>query len=221
MTVLTQLLEESPPTRAALTRSLGNIRQLSVEPTVPENSAVAESTESGIHQANQYATESYSQRSISISKIQKFSICNAYCNCQCHVQRSISVPSILSKIFGRGYVQKAGSMIFGNQCDTEMCRAQAAPRVSIQYYLPQWLACRMVLMWMTCSPLYGVELLIKTPRVLERHSAAFAAVWADDSRKLEVALRRGECTSYDVDHHGLNLFEVWSAFKMYNGEEIC
>ena len=214
MTLLSQLLEESPSTRSALTGSLGSIRQLRHEPAVQENDTLTRFTSSEIQRTDQKATRPQFEGSIRVSKIQKISICNPYCKCKCHVKISIGAPSILSKVFGCGYVQIPGSIIFGNQCDTETCKAHVAPRVSMQYCLPQWLASRMVLMWITSSPMYGLELLIKIPRVLERHNAAFAAVLANDPEKLETALRRGECRPYDVDKHGLNLFEVWSALEI-------
>ena len=221
MIVLSQLLEESPSTRAALTGSLGTIRQLTHEPAVPGNGTVAKVTVSETQQTDQTATKFQSQGSVCVSQIRKISICNAYCKCKCHVRRSVGAPGILSKVFGRGYFRKAGSIIFEKQCDNEMCRARAAPRILIQYILPQWLAPRMVLMWITSSPPCGLELLLKIPRVLKRCSPAFAAVCANNPKQLEVALRRGECTPYDVDNHGLNLFEVWSASEIYHDEEIC
>ena len=214
MTLLSHLLEESPSTRAALTGSPRNIRQLTQGPAVPENNTLSKFASSEIQQTDQKATRPQFEGLFCVSKTQIISICSAYYECKCHVMGSIDAPGILSTLFGCGYVRKAGSLIFGNQCDTETCRANAALSVSIRYCLPPWLASRMVLTWITSSPLYGLELLLQFPRVLDRHSAAFAAVWADDSKELEIALRRGECRPYDVDKHGLNLFEVRSAWQI-------
>lgn len=202
---LVQLLEESPSTQSALAGSLGTVRQLTLESDPQANDTVAKATETETLQADQTVSKLHSQRILRVRKVQKVSICAIDCACKCHVSRRLGASGTLAKIFGRGCIQTAGSFILGIQCDTESCGALTAPRISVQYLLPQWLASRMIFVWLTSSPPCGPELLLRVPRVVSDSNAAFGAVVNLDFESLKLALTNGDCTSYDVDQYGDNL----------------
>lgn len=210
---LVQLLEESPSTQSALAGSLGTVRQLTLESDPQANDTVAKITETETLQADQTVSKLHPQSILRVRKIQRVSICAIGCACKCHVFRRFGASGTLSKIFGRGYIQTAGSFILGTQCDTESCRALTAPRISVQYLLPQWLASRMIFVWLTSSPPCGPELLLRVPRVVSHSNAAFIAVALRDVESLKLALTNGDCTTYDVDQYGDNLLSVRTAIE--------
>ena len=200
MTRLLQLLEESPSTQAALNRSLGNVRQLALEPTHEDMDIVGQAAAKRPHFE--------SQTTISVKKVQRVNICHTDCACKCHVLRKIGSRGIFSHLFGRGYIQTAGPAIFGTQCDFKSCRAHTSPRISVEYRLPQWLASRMILMWLTSSPSCSPELLLRIPRVLKWNSVVTNAVERESPKLLKIAIARGDCRPDDVNEIGESLFSV-------------
>ena len=206
---LVQLIEESPSTRAALTGSLGNFRQLTFEPVSQPNEMGALTTRSKAFQPD--GTSASVTR---VSKVPKATFCTAYCACKCHHFRRIGSPRMLSNIFGHGFAETAGSFLRRTQCDTVLCKAQAAPRVSVQYRLPQWLASRMVVMWLTSCPPCSPELLLRVPRVVDRRNEAFQAMHSD-VESFELAITRGDCTPYDVNENGENILSVGTTMKTF------
>ena len=143
-----------------------------------------------------------------VTKTQKATICTAYCTCKCQSFQKIGPPRILSNVFGHGYVMITGSFFGKTQCDSLLCKAQAAPRIAVQYHLPQWLAARMILMWLTSCPPCSPELSLRVPRVLEDENAAFA-----DVESFRLAVTKGDCTPYDVNQFGITIFTVRTAMK--------
>ena len=206
---LVQLVEESPSTRAALTSSLGNFRQLTLEPASEANDTAALIPRCKTFQPDGTASTSV----FSFSKVQKAAVCTAYCACKCHRFWQFRPPKILSNILGHGYVETAGSFFRKTQCDTLLCKTSVALRVSVQYRLPQWLASRMIVMWLTSSPPCSPELLLRVPRVVDRENAAFRAVFCIDVEVLEHAVTKGDCTPYDVNEDGDTLISVRTAMK--------
>ena len=204
---LVQLIEESPSTRAALTGSLGNFRQLTLAPASEANDTGALISTSRTLQPDGTASTSVRR----FSKVQKSTICTANCACKCHRFRQIGPPRILANAFGYGYVKIAGSFFSKTQCDTVLCNALAAPRVSVQYRLPQWLTSRMIVMWLTSCPPYSPELLLRVPRVVDERNAAFGAA---DVQSLKLAITRGDCTPDDVNEYGMTLLTVSTAMKI-------
>lgn len=211
--LLAQLLEESPTTRSALTRSLGNVRHLTLESTHQDNNAAAELAKSERWQTDQKDFKTNPQNILCVRKTHKVSICDEDCVCKCHIRRSLGDPVFLSRLLGHGYVETAGSVIRRTPCDVESCRAHAAPRVSVQYRLPPWLASRMIFLWFTSSPPRSPELLLRVSRVLEYDHSAIRAVYNDDVEQLKAAIMHGDYTPYDVNERGINLFEVWITWK--------
>ena len=177
--LLVQHLEESPSTQAALTGSLGNIRQLTIESTTQTSDIVVKDTKNKTLRAGNATSKLHSQNVVLVSRAQTISICDSSCACKCHVLRKFGNPGARSNFFGHGFIQTAGYAILGTQCDTESCIAHAAPRISIQYRLPKWLASRMILLWFISSPACSPELLLRVPRVAEGHKA-FRAVFRWD-----------------------------------------
>lgn len=219
VTVLVHRLEESPSTRAVLTGPLGNIRQLTLEPASQASNTVANIADSTTIQAGPTAAKLHPRSRVHISQVQRVNICDLNCACSCHARRQLGAPGILSKVFGRGYIEIAGSPILRTRCDTELCRAHAAPRVSVRYHLPQWLASRMIFMWFTSSPPCSPEFLLRVPCVREFDNAAFEAVRRSDIKRLKSAITVGDCTPYDVDEYGDTLLSVRIAVKTSNSEE--
>ncbi|KAM0803804.1 ankyrin repeat-containing domain protein [Usnea florida] len=194
---LVQLVEESPSTQASLTSSLGNFRQLTLEPPPIANGTGVLMTKDKVSQSDGIV----STTGLRVSKVQKVNICIARCACKCHRFRRIGPPRILSNVFGHGYVMTAGSFFRKTQCDSALCKAQAAPRVSVQYHLPQWLAARMIFMWLTSCPPCSPELLLRVPRVVDGNNAAFRAVFLD-VESFKLAITKGDCRPDDVDEAG-------------------
>ena len=219
-----QLLEESPSTRAALTGSLGNVRQLTLESTSLPNSTSAKISESQTLRVGQTASKLDLLDRFRVGKVQTVSICDANCACKCHIRRRLNAPGILSKVFGHGYVQAIGYPLLGARCNTDSCKAHAAPRISIQYFLPRWLISRMIYIWFTSSPSCSPELLLRVPRLVDRRAnKAFLALrrYVHGRGELEIAMRNGDCTPYDVDEHGDTLFTVRVSIEIFTPRGIC
>ena len=206
---LVQLIEESPSTRAALNGSLGKFRQLTLAATSQANDTEALIPRSRIPQPD----GTPSTNVFCITKVQKAAICTAWCACKCHRSRIIEPPRILSNVFGHGYIETAGSFFRETQCDTLLCKSRVAPRVSVQYNLPQWLASRMIVMWLASCPPCGPELSLRVPRVVDSTNAAFAAI-DSDVESLKLAITKGDCRPDDVNEFGDNLLGVSTAMKI-------
>ena len=206
--LLVQLLEESPTTRAALTGSLGNVRQITLQPPHQDHRTVAVNAQSKTPNPEPATSRPQSQTILGITRTQKINTCDVYCPCQCHVRIRLGTSRNMSRILGSGYIQTAKRSALGTECDFELCRSHVAPRISVQYLLPQWLASRMIFMWFTSSPPCGPELLLRFPRVLKYDNAAIRAVSRNDIEELKIAIRRGDCTPYDVDEYGDSLLAV-------------
>ena len=222
VTQLVQLVEESSSTRAALTGSLGNFRQLTLETGTQADDTIATVSERKQLHVGQTGSKLHGQSRIHINRVQKVSMCHIDCACKCHTRRRLGAQGTLSKYLGRGYIQTAGYSILGAQCNIESCRARAAPCVSVRYVLPQWLASRMLLIWFTSCPPCDPELLLRVPRVTQRSRAAFEAIDDGDVEALKLAILNGDCTPYDVDEeYGCNLFSVRMNVKLSNFERSC
>ena len=212
---LVQLVEESPSTQAALAGSLGNFRQLTLEPASEADRMGALIPRNKTLQPDGIVSTS----EVRVSKVHKVPICTANCACKCHLFREIGPPRILSNVLGHGYVKTEGSFLRKTQCDTVLCKAHAAPRVSVQYRLPQWLASRMIFMWLTSCPRSGPEFLLRVPRVVDRGNAAFRAV-ISDVETFKLAITKGDCTPYDVNEFGFTIFSVRTAMKTLTWERL-
>ncbi len=153
------------------------------------------------------------------------SICDANCACNCHFRRRLNASGILSKVFGYGYVQTVGCPLLGAQCNTESCKANAAPRISVQYFLPRWLLSRMIFILFTSSPSCSPELLLRVHRLVNRRTnKAFLALRSYHYRgraDLEIALRNGDCTPYDIDEDGNTLLTVRTTIEPIDPRGIC
>ena len=206
---LVQLVEESPSTRAALSGSLGNFRQLTLESASEVNDTQALFTSSKTLQPNGTTSTSV----LSVGRVQKATICAVNCACKCHRFRQIAPPRILANAFGYGYVETAGSFFRKTRCDTLLCRARATPRVEVQYRLPQWLASRMIVMWLSSCPPRSPELLLRVPRVVDSENAAFGAI-RSDVESFKLAITKGDCTPDDVNEYGCTIFNVRTAMKI-------
>lgn len=219
-TQVTQLLEGSPPTRAALAASMGDVRQVAIESSSQPNFTTTEN--SIALQSSQHKSHLDPQNDLYIRRVRTISLCNRYCVCKCHVRRQLGRSGIFSKLIGSGYIETAGPSIFGTQCDIELCRARAAPRVSVQYLLPQWLISRMIFMWFTSSPPHAPEFVLRVPRVIDyENNNAFTAVRRGDLGSLRLAISNGDCTPYDIDAIGNTLLAVRINIKIFNFEVNC
>ena len=213
---LAQLLEESPSTRAALNRSLGNFRQLTLETTPQVNDTVTGSTEIQALRAGQSVSRPQHQSILRFSNVKTVRVCAKGCLCQCHTWRAIRAPRFMPKMFGRGCIWTTGSPILGSRCDTELCKAHAAPRVSIQYHLPQWLASRMILIWLTSAPPSSPELLLRVSRVIQRDNPVCKVMRMEQGiDALKSAIASGDLTPYDVNECGRSLITVRFPIKTF------
>ena len=202
-----QLLEGSPTSRAAIAASMGDVRQLTIESSPQADDTVDK--KSTAQQLSQEKLHLDPQSKLCIRRVRTITICSKSCACKCHLRRRIGAPGIFSKVTGRGYIETAGPSLFGTNCDLKLCRARVAPRVSIQYCLPQWLITRMVLMWFTSSPPYAPEFVLRLPQVRDsRSNKAFKAVMVGNLDLLKAAFDDGDCTPYDVDVLGDTLLSV-------------
>lgn len=210
----TKLLEESSSTRASLSALMGDIRQLTIESSPRPDGRIAEkSTALNLRQNKSHFDP---QNKLCIRRFRTITICNTSCACKCHLRRQIGAPGIFFKVIGSGYIETAGPSLFGTHCDLELCRARAAPRISIQYCLPQWLITRMVLMWFTSCPPYAPEFVLRLPQVRDLwKTRAFKAIASQDLDLLRAAFNDGDCTPYDVDVFGRTLLPVRLPMKMF------
>lgn len=206
ITHLEQLLGGSPSARAALTGPLAKLPHLSLEPAPKADSTVANRTETKVPRPSLSVSKPHPERRF--GNLQQFSPCDASCVCKCHVYRRLGALGNLSSLFGQGFIQTAACPIPKFLCDTDLCRAQAAPFVYMQYCLPKWLASRMVLIWLAPTWAPSPELLLRVPRVVERSNEAFRAIRFGGVEDLKTAITTGDCTPYDVDEYGDTLLTV-------------
>ena len=95
--LLVQLLEESPSTQAALTSSLGNIRQLSFESGSQANNTMATADQSRVLPEVQITSKVHPQSTLRIGRSQTIRICDQFCVCKCHVKDNLALPGFSPK----------------------------------------------------------------------------------------------------------------------------
>ena len=99
-------------------------------------------------------------------KLEPISPCPPWCGCRCHKRLRWASPQSLTNILGHWLVGYSGSLWARHPCNEELCRARAAVQLGITYTFPPWITLRMLQMQFALSPLNGVSLFVKTPRVI-------------------------------------------------------
>ena len=189
-------IEEDRSLQSALTGSLGQFRQTTLDSGSKVDAMPAHNLQSSLLQSRKSTYFGGPLGGFQVQRHQTLSICPKNCRCKCHRMRKLVLPGLLG-IFGRGYAEIFGTSLLGSRCDDHSCRTPSAPYVRIVYTLPRWVAMRMIYLRYSVSFVSGPEFLLRVARVIRNNSVGIAVIFGDLDR-LKRAIASGDCTPYDV-----------------------
>lgn len=208
---LSRRLDESHSAQTALAGLLGPYRQISLEPTSAETNALSQPSQYPLVEPNENLHFPRSSSEYHVQRFQTVNTCLETCKCSCHVQKTVHVPSYLSRILGRGYMDSVGLPLRGNRCNDRTCKAPTAPCIKVAYILPTWVAMRMIYLRFTGSSPGGPDISIRVPRVLSEENPCFRTICEWDTVLFRSAIARGEFSPYDIFEDGESILWVSSA----------
>lgn len=141
--------------------------------------------------------------------LESLSPCPPWCNCRCHKRLRWASPRLLTNILGHWLVGYSGSLWARQPCSEELCQARAAVQLGITYTFPPWITLRMLQMQFALSPLNGVSLFVKTPRVISITSEIFTYARYGDVEGMVQLFRAGRASPFDVkEYDGLSALQA-------------
>ena len=198
---LYQKFEESQSTQLALARQFENFQQASIEP-IPSIRRISAEPQKSATLVNPYPqSRPRSTPTISLNRIRYTRSCQDGCPCSCHRTRTYFAQPRPSRLLGFGSMSFDGISIPWSSCSVHACKQSTVSSIRMKYFLPTWFVSRIVSIWLTTSPLYGPELLIKVPRYMGKRgylqSPVHVAILRGDLDTLQCFLAERLCTPND------------------------
>lgn len=149
--MLCEKLEEAPETLNSLTRMLGNSGEANIETS---NTLATTSREHSrdLHRPIDTGPCLAPPNELRMHILQGINTSRKSCHCTCHLFREAAIPGIWSlavRDLRLPYVRAS--------CNTGSCKCRAASCIRIKYYLPTWIAYRMISIWFRSSALDGPQ----------------------------------------------------------------
>ena len=189
-------------------RLLGDFRQTDVN--VASDKAVALSGSLGSTAITPFVARPRmrSKSEFHIQSLQIQSACPITCKCNCHRSWRVYSPWKLRKLFGNSMIECAELPFFKPACSLRSCKGKRSTFIDIMFFLPTMIAARMISLWLTSSPLYGPELLLRVPRVVRTDTLAYNAICLGDLDTVKRSVFAGDYKPWDVDPTGQSLILV-------------
>lgn len=200
--------------QAELTGLLGPFRHLSVVPALEvPTSSLTDSQSPAVHASIDHPRSNTAPwNGLQIQTFRAVNVCQHYCPCICHTRKQISIPRTMKRLFGRDFVRIGGLGSSDSRCNNQSCKGRTARHLKIRYFLPTWLAMRMITISFTSSPSHGPEMLVRFPRLAPVNNGFVVVICGGDLDSLKSSMATGECTPYDMLESGATLLQVCVAF---------
>lgn len=147
--------------------------------------------------------------------------CRPWCSCTCHTPASINSYRGLKNVFGAVTITHSGLPgLSRRNCSEKHCRRIAAPKVRFQYEFPRLLWQRRIDI-MYSSAIFGPEVRIKLPRVVDWTSPVWQQATLGNVAAVRTLFRQGLASPWDVSPLGGNLLHVSSLMLPNVIELMC
>lgn len=127
--------------------------------------------------------------------------CVDWCSCRCHTQSVSEFPWILKAFLGHLFIERASN---GSECNEHGCRRSKISSMKLTYHGPLLLMRRYIKFAMHHSPLNGLNLLIRMPRVMDWQHEFFKHAVVGDVQAIQSLFSEGKASPYDVNPRGSN-----------------
>jgi hypothetical protein len=133
-----------------------------------------------------------------VERLLQWTACLSSCPCMCHQEIHKRSPQLVSPVIGSYSIHLKGFIITNAKCTIKSCKRRSRPSLSIACVLPKWMASRMIMLFMSCIPLNGPELLLKVARVVPNSSKIFQFAQEKNLDGMRNELVAGRATVHDV-----------------------
>jgi hypothetical protein len=141
-------------------------------------------------------------------------LCSRWCSCACHRQRTIRLSNRMRTALGGLFVSYAGLPVFTPSCSETTCSRKSAPRVDITYHFPAWLLARVLSLHLSLSPLAGLELSLRMPRMVGWATPLWRDSALGDTQAIQVLFSHGRASPFDVNAYGQSALHVGDQFVL-------
>ena len=134
--------------------------------------------------------------------------CVAWCSCRCHTKGSLKSPPVLDPIFGSISMVYGGVSYISGPCDQYSCRRRSDTTLRMSYRCPQRMHARLFQLSMAMTPMYGLRLNLKTPRVVTWDAPIWGFAMNGNMQGLQDLFSRGVASPWDVNPIGGSALHV-------------
>jgi hypothetical protein len=138
-------------------------------------------------------------------------VCDAFCNCQCHIRVQYRTPRWLAVVIGTLFYSSSVRPTFGvRSCNSTTCRRGKPLSFShFTYYFPTWII-RKAFAFSTWKDLNGgnSSWVITMPREVPDNNKYWYLIEKGDMKAIQGLLARREMSPYDVDTDGQSVLYV-------------
>ena len=127
--------------------------------------------------------------------------CADWCSCRCHTQSKSEFPWALKSVLGHLFVERASA---GPPCNEHGCRRSANSSIKLTYHLPKYLIRRYLKLAVHHHPLYGPNMSINLPRVMDWQHELFKYAVVGDLPAIQNLFTEGKASPFDVNPRGCN-----------------
>ena len=134
--------------------------------------------------------------------------CENSCICACHYRQTWRTPRLLSRFLGILFVGYAGIPYITASCDTHECTRRSNPTTLVTYLFPPWFLARIFILAANFSPMCGLEVNIRIPRIMSSSSRIFEFCATGNVEGVKALFLQGLSSPFDVDLSGQTLLHV-------------
>lgn len=132
--------------------------------------------------------------------------CRSLCACICHRETKLRLPNWMESIVGTlflGYSGMPTASFLSSKCTEVACQRNRSALISVQYCFPRWfLAWRMIILRNNYSSLNGIQISVRTPRVVGSWTEIFAAAQTGNVGMIRLLISEGRASPFDVAPDG-------------------
>ncbi|KAL1866430.1 hypothetical protein VTK73DRAFT_4735 [Phialemonium thermophilum] len=124
--------------------------------------------------------------------------CPIWCTCVCHQKLHVSSLQPLEPVTGSTHVALAGGWL-SKPCSDPSCKRRETAGMQLNYFPPAWAWSRMVRLSVALNPLTGLQISMKTPRLVSGSHRIFHFALGGNVDALRKAFVDGQGSPFDVD----------------------
>lgn len=135
--------------------------------------------------------------------------CNSRCLCRCHKTHTAKTPKPMEHLIGSLFIGYSNTPLNRKSCNEKMCKQQRSSLLKVNYYFPSWFLHRMIAIKNIWDPTHGLQISVRTPRVVEYSADVFLIADHGNLDSLKALFAKGLASPFDVaSGSGLSLLQV-------------